>query len=206
MAIWRKKRPLRRYEPPREFPPTPLDELVEEGELIALAGVRLNVKNQIILRTVRDGEAFDLDWGVAVVREELGALAREAMEDARRLGGRIAENQRDTFARHDDLVARYEPERLPRRQELLTLLAERLELLAADEERVRLIALASRDAALEDVVAARVLVTRHTTPASGSVAAARRAEALVQLTADLDALGAALARESSTRGRRKSRR
>jgi len=205
MAIWRKKRAVRRYEPPSEFPPTPLDELVEEGELIALAGVRLRVKNQIILRTVRDDEPFELDWCVGVVRSEVVALAQESVEDARRLGSRIAEGGRDTFARHDELLARYEPERLPRRQEMLTMLSERLDALATDEARLRQIALSSRDAALDDMVAARVLVTRHSTPASGSAAAARRAAALVQLTADLDALGAALSRSPSPRGRRSPR-
>jgi hypothetical protein len=195
MAIWRKtRRPFPRYEPPEEFTPPPLDTLVEEGELIALAGVRMRVKNQIILRTVRDGAAFDLDWGVEAVRSQLESLAREATEDARRLGGKVAGRRRDT--KRDDLTL-YEPERLPRRQEMLTMLAERLEALTADESRVRELAIAARDAALDDLVAGRVVMTTRMPVAAGSVEAAERAEALAQLSTDLDALGAALSRGRS---------
>lgn len=155
MAWWRKRRPLRRYQPPSEFIAPPLEELVEEGLLIALAGVRMSVKNRILVRTLRDGVDLDLAWCEATVGAELAALAQESADDARRLAEQLVGKRPEVWA--DESRARYEPERLPRRQRLLTLMAARLQRLATDDEIVRELAVASRDAALDDIVAARAL-------------------------------------------------
>ena len=182
MAWWRRRQPLRRYQPPSEFVAPPLEELVEEGLMIALAGVRMSVKNQILVHTLRDGIELDLAWCEATVGAELGTLAQESADDARRLAGQLVGKRPEVWV--DDSEARYEPERLPRRQRLLTLMAARLQQLATDEEKVRELAIASRDAALEDMVAARTLPSHRTRALRGDA----RDAALALLREELDEL------------------
>lgn len=184
MAFWRRRAPIRRYQPPSEFTPPPLDELVEEGLLIALAGVRLSVKNRILVRVLRDGIDLDLDWCIAVVGAELHSLAKESADDAERLARQLAGKKPGAWA--DDDRARWEPERLPRRQQLLTMLAARLQELATDDRAVRELAVASRDAALADLVAARS-PARHRHDAPAELARARES-AIAELRAELEAL------------------
>ena len=186
MAWWRRRRPLRRYEPPSEFVAPPLEDLVEEGLMIALAGVRMTVKNRILVHTLRDGVDLDLDWCEHAVGAELAGLAEESADDARRLAGQLVGKRHEVWV--DDGGARYEPERLPRRQRLLTLLAARLQQVATDEEQVREIAIASRDAALDDMVAARAFPPLATSPVRGDArdaALARLRDELAELD-DLD--------------------
>ncbi len=185
MAFWRRRRiPLRKYVPPSEFPPVPLDELVEEGLLIALSGVRLSVKNRILVRALRDEVDVDLGWCRAVVGSELHALAQESADGAARLAGQLAGKKRDPW--HEDDEARWEPERLPRRQQLLSMLAARLQQLATDEEAVRELAVASREAALDDLVSAR-LATEKRVPRPRAAASRAREAAIAELRAELDA-------------------
>lgn len=187
MAFWKRRRePLRRYEPPSEFTPTPLDELVEEGLLIALSGVRLSVKNRILVHVLRDGANLDLDWCTAVVGSELHALAVESADDAQRLAAQMAGKNTKSWVEADE--ARYEPARLPRRQQLLTMLAARLQELATDERRVRELAVASRDAALHDLVSSRSS-PRHRHDPSAELARERES-AIAQLRDELEELTA----------------
>lgn len=182
MAWWRRRRPIRRYQPPSEFVAPPLEDLVEEGLMIALAGVRMSVKNRILVHTLRDGVDLDLDWCEQAVGAELAALAQESADDARRLAGQLVGKRHEVWV--DDGEARYEPERLPRRQRLLTMMAARLHQLATDEEQVRGIAIASRDAALDDMVAARALPLQRMRPVRGDA----RDAALALLREDLEEL------------------
>ena len=150
--------------------------------MIALAGVRMSVKNQILVHTLRDGVDLDLAWCEATVGAELGALAQESADDARRLAGQLVGKRPEVWV--DEGEARYEPERLPRRQRLLTLMAARLQQLAGDEDAVRELAVASRDAALDDMVAARALPP----PPRRAVKGDARDAALALLRAELEEL------------------
>lgn len=185
MAFWKRSRePLRRYQPPSEFPPTPLEELVEEGLLIALSGVRLSVKNRILVHVLRDGADLDLDWCRAVVGSELHALAQESADDAQRLAAQMAGKSTKPWVDADESY--YEPARLPRRQQLLTMLAARLQGLATDEKRVRELAVASRDAALHDLVAARAITRRD----PRAIRTRARESEIAKLRAELEELTA----------------
>jgi len=186
VAFWRRRRKaVRRYEPPSEFTPPPLEDLVEEGLLIALSGVRLSVKNRILVRVLRDGVDVDLDWCRAAVGAELHTLAQESADGAVRLAAQFAGKRPDAMA-DDDSGTRYEPDRLPRREQLLRMLAARLQALATDDAAVRELAIASRAAALDDVLIARSN-PRHRHDASAELARERESS-IAQLRADLDAL------------------
>src|SRR5690349_9148825 len=88
MAWFRKRRSrldLGTYVP-QDYPDdTPVEDLIDEAMLIAASGVRLAVKNLIILRSVRDHVDYDEERVVAAVREELHNLADEKDGDADRL-------------------------------------------------------------------------------------------------------------------------
>lgn len=191
MAFWkRRRRAVRPYEPPSEFVPPPLEDLVEEGMLIALSGVRLGVKNRILVRVLRDGVALDLAWVCAVVGAELHALAQESADDADRLARQFAGKRPQPAAGvHGVDRVRWEPDRLPRREQLQRMLAARLQALSTDDEAVRGLAMASRDAALEDMVAARSSA-RHRHDASAERAREREA-AIADLRGELEALAGA---------------
>ena len=191
MAFWkRRRRAVRLYEPPSEFPPPPLEDLVDEGMLIALSGVRLSVKNRILVRVLRDGIDLDLGWVRAVVGSELHALAQESADGADRLARQFAgKRPAAVAATHDDDRIRWEPDRIPRREQLQRMLAARLQKLSTDDAAVRELAVASRDAALDDMVAARSN-PRHRHDASAELAREREA-AIAELRGELEALAEA---------------
>ncbi|GAA4169778.1 hypothetical protein [Gryllotalpicola koreensis] len=60
MALFRKKRrDLGRFVPPEPEPLAPLDDVVEDALKIAYHGVRMAVKNHLIVNALRDGKPFD---------------------------------------------------------------------------------------------------------------------------------------------------
>lgn len=63
-------------------------DLVADALLVARAGVRQKVKNVVIMRTLRDGADFDLEWYTDAVRAELEALAVESEAAADKQIGR----------------------------------------------------------------------------------------------------------------------
>lgn len=163
-------------------------ELVADAVLVARAGVRQRVKNVMILRTLRDGVDFDLDWYADAVRTELDTLARENEANAAQL------DQDVTFAqgRHlramsaADYVDRDVPKLLRRRRVHLAL-AARLRAFADDELAIESLIGEARSLALDEIASAAAAVPRRhgTRPLSG---AARRV-ALADLLEDLAELG-----------------
>src|SRR5689334_21560643 len=82
----RSRRPnLGKYVAPESFPEATLAELVDEGVMIAAAGVRLAVKNLMILKSVRDGLDYDQGRYESAVSEELLNMAEEKDADAARI-------------------------------------------------------------------------------------------------------------------------
>lgn len=111
--------------PPRE---ATIEEMVDDGVLIAAAAVRLAVKNLIILRSARDRADYSPERVMAAVREELENLATEKDADAaarlREVGRRAAE--RDGQPRHHDDYRSGDTELLAKRAEVSERLATRL--------------------------------------------------------------------------------
>lgn len=148
---------------PETLPEASLDELVDEGVMIAAAGVRLSVKNLMILKSLRDGLDYDRERYVAAVREELVNMALEKDGDADRIA---LTREKATLlegrpAHHSDYRS-VDAATLERRERVSRLLAERLRELGADEAWASSIVRDARAAALDEIaasVSARVLAS-----------------------------------------------
>ncbi|GAA4162639.1 hypothetical protein GCM10022286_21830 [Gryllotalpicola daejeonensis] len=82
MALFRKKRrDLGSFVPPEPEPLAPLDDVVEDALKIAYHGVRMAVKNHLIVNALRDGKPFDEAELEEFARGEYHALA-ETNRDA----------------------------------------------------------------------------------------------------------------------------
>lgn len=130
----RRRFSLGRYVGPEHIRQATVDEMVDDGVLIAGAAVRLAVKNLVILKSLRDRVDYSVERTVAAVREELENLAEEKDADAVRL---VEESElassRQGKPRH---YADYRPadmSSLARRSEVSRRLAARLRELSADE-------------------------------------------------------------------------
>jgi hypothetical protein len=168
--------------PPASAPRPALEDLVEEGVLIAVSGIRMAVKNRAIVRAIREDADFSIDWYLATVRAQMERLSAETDADVRRF-------ERDNDP-SDESAARYpgESERIFLRRSMLAGLAQRLRELATDDEFVHGVAMESRDRALEeigDAVAGAVL--RSLAPVD-TVTGADRLIALQSLYFDLEQL------------------
>ncbi|MDH6180396.1 putative membrane protein YccC [Microbacteriaceae bacterium SG_E_30_P1] len=150
----RKKLDLGKYVAPKQQPEAPLQDLIDEGVLIAAAAVRLAVKNLMVLRSVRDGLNYDEERYVTAVREELQNLADEKDGDAMRVA-RLSDDAagRTGKATHHADYREVDTDRLSRREQVLRQLARRLRSLADDDEWVRDLVASSRGEALEDLAA-----------------------------------------------------
>ena len=150
----RKKFTLGKYVAPKELAEPPLEDLIDEGVLIAAAAVRLAVKNLMVLRSVRDGLNYDEERYVTAVREELANLADEKDGDAMRVAGMSdAASRKEGRATHHADYRQADTDRLERREHLLRHLAQRLRALAQDDAWARDLVVASRAEALEDLAA-----------------------------------------------------
>ena len=101
MALFRKKRRnAGTFVPPEPEPLAPLDEVVEDALKIAYHGVRMAVKNHLIVNALRDGKPFDEAELEEFARAEYHELAetnrqaavraqRDLDRDETRTGGRV---------------------------------------------------------------------------------------------------------------------
>ncbi|MFC0678765.1 hypothetical protein ACFFGH_13025 [Lysobacter korlensis] len=137
------------------LPDVSIDVQVDEAVLIACAGARLALKNLFILRTLRDGKAFDHTWYSTAVREELLNLANETDSDADRvLVERERAIKRQGRALFQDDYRLIDADLLDRREKVLRGLAARLRTLSADENHIAMLISEAREQALDEVVAA----------------------------------------------------
>ena len=188
----RTKRPLA----PRVLPDVSIDVQVEEAVLIACAGARLALKNLFILRTLRDGKAFDEGWYMTAVREELLNLANETDADADRvLSERERAVRRQGRALFQDDYRLIDADLLDRREKVLRGLAARLRTLSADEEYVRTLISEAREQALDEVVAA-ISTGPHPDSADEPDALMLHQERLAALHDDLEELLSSSAQRS----------
>jgi len=145
----------RRFVEPERAPDAPLDDLVEDGLLIANAGVRMTVRNLIIVRALRDGADYDEGWYVDAVKHEFRALAAEKRADAERVAAdHDTAMERPGRASHvSDYRSRDAPT-LDRRSASLFGVADRLEAEGEDDELATVLVQIAREAALDEIASA----------------------------------------------------
>ena len=167
-----------------------MDELLDEGELISAAAVRLAIKNRIILGSLRDDLSFDEPRYAAAVADELVALADERDADA----DRIARDRLDAEGRvgraehfHDYRGADAAP--LARREDYSRRLAVRLRDLARDEQFAHSTATRAQEAAWDEIAASvKANLARAATIADEPDYVIERVDRLRELSADLSRL------------------
>ncbi len=156
MALFRKRRrvDVGRYVAPAPRPEVPVDELVDEGVMIAGAALRLAIKNGIVLRALRDRADFDETAALDAVRTELWDLAVEKEDDAQRIAdARDDARDRSGKAVHQSDYRAGDLHTLERREEVSRGLAERLRQLSSDDEYVRAVYARANEAALDELSA-----------------------------------------------------
>ncbi|MBX3194654.1 MAG: hypothetical protein R2717_04155 [Schumannella sp.] len=141
-----------KYEAPEPVAPLPVEEIAEEGLLIAASAVRMAVKNRQIVRALRDRDDYSENAAMKAAREVFRQLAREKRDEVARLDD-IIEYARDRPGRalHQTDYRRGDAERLERREQVSDILADRLDDLAEDDEYVRGIVVAARDSAWDEI-------------------------------------------------------
>lgn len=150
----RRRLNLGRFVPPASLPPASVDDLVDEGVIIAGAAVRLAVTNLMVVRSVRDRLDFDEERYVRAVREELENLAHEKDADADRIA-RVHDDAAGRSGRpvhHSDYRA-VDADTLERREDVSRALADRLRQLSGDDQWAREVVVAARERALEAIEA-----------------------------------------------------
>lgn len=141
-----------RYEAPDPVTPPPVEEIAEEGLLIAASAVRMAVKNRQIVRALRDRDDYSEKAAVKAAREVFTALAREKRDEVARLDDIIAyARDRPGRALHQTDYRKGDAELLERREQVSDILADKLDELAEDDEYLRRIVVAARDAAWEEI-------------------------------------------------------
>ena len=172
---------LGRYVAPDSFPVAPIADVVEEGVLIAASAARLAVRNQAVVRILRDREDIDLDWYVAAGREQFALFAAEKNDDVARVEGEIRTWSRP---RRPD---KEEGARLERRHQMLIGLVDRLGELAVDDTYMHALAETTRTTVLDELRGAITLAALRTT-APDVAEGEERDEAIASLGAELERL------------------
>jgi hypothetical protein len=141
-----------RYEAPEPVAPPPVEEIAEEGLLIAASAVRMAVKNRQIVRALRDRDDYSEKAAIKAAREVFRQLAREKRDEVARLDDIIAyARDRPGRALHQTDYRKGDSELLERREQVSDILADRLDESAEDEEYLREIVVAARDAAWDEI-------------------------------------------------------
>ncbi len=140
------------YEAPEPVEPLPVEEIAEEGLMIAASAVRMAVKNRQIVRALRDRADYSEKAAMAATREVFRALAREKRDEVERLD-EIIEATRDRPGRalHQTDYRKGDADRLERREQVSDILADRLDELAEDDAYVRGIVDAALASAWEEI-------------------------------------------------------
>ena len=192
MAWFRRTRrvDLGTFVAPEPRPPASMDDLLEEGELITAAAVRLAVKNRIITGILRDDLDFDGDRYVAAVAGELRALADERDADADRIRAeRAGAEKRGGYAQHFHDYRTGDASTLERREEYSRQLAARLRELAGDEAFAKDAAARAHAAAWEEIGASvQARLRRAATIADEPDYVIERIDRLRELSHDLKKL------------------
>ncbi|PZU37001.1 MAG: asparagine synthase [Microbacterium sp.] len=125
-----------------------------EGLYIAVATTRLSLKNRILMDTIAGGEGYDVDRFLPDARAALLSLADEADEAA----DRVRREARDAWRRFADPDGTHDygsrdVRNLRRRRRQSRKVAKELRARADDEDALRQIVVAARDAAWQELAA-----------------------------------------------------
>ena len=140
------------YEAPEPTAPVPVEDIAEEGVLIAASAVRMAVKNRQIVRALRDRADYSEKNAVAAAREVFRQLAREKRDEVERLD-EIIDRVKDKPGRatHQTDYRKGDSDRLERREQVSDILADRLDELAEDDDYVLSVVNAARDSAWDEI-------------------------------------------------------
>ncbi|QEO09167.1 hypothetical protein [Protaetiibacter larvae] len=164
-------------------------ELVDDAMLVARSAVRQQLKNLVIVRTLRDGADFELAWYADAARDEFASLADELEADAARITRTLTQiTYKHGRAEHVADFQSHDARPLKRRRKVLLAQAARLRALAQDDAAVEGIIAEARTLALDDIAAAAAAVPGIAQPAP--LSPSERRIALGDLVDDLLALQA----------------
>jgi len=171
------------FEPPPERPTAPIDHVIEDAMMIARSGVRLSVRNSIIVDALRDGLPYDDERLAARARVQYLELAAENEADAdrverQRLG---AENRKLVWP---DGRPAEEDDARRRRPQVHRAVADALRAVADQPEQLATIVREATGAAWDDVARAltqRVLDDRERETASDDPGKPERLRRLIEV-------------------------
>ncbi|WP_087011422.1 asparagine synthase [Leucobacter sp. 7(1)] len=155
MFGWSKKRKRGGSRPLRRLPKrvlAPVEEIVEQGLLVADVAIRMTVKNAIIMNALQKHVDYDEAQIVEMVREATEDLARERERDAKhiaRMRGEIRDTGRSSWSESD--YGNDDNRTLRHRQEVYERVAEELHAKAADEAGLQATAVRARDLAWHEI-------------------------------------------------------
>lgn len=161
----------------------PLTEVVEDATVLATGAVRLAIKNQMIVRALRDRVDFDEGVFVAAARGEFESLALENDQNALRVSRALAEtNDTPGLAEHASDYHAADAPTLERRRATLLALATRLRELSTDDDLVLELVNRARYSALDEITASSAGRSESSAPVLTTI---ERAGALSDLANDL---------------------
>lgn len=165
-----------------------MEEIVEQGMLVADVAIRMTVKNDIIMNTLKRGADYDSAQIREMVREATAELASEREKDSKHIEVVRDEVRRTGRSSWSESNYRNSDSRtLRHRQEVYDGVAEKLRENAEDEEYIAKTAARAREAAWDEIGTS--LADRATHPYySGGNSAEYRAErdARIQLLIERD--------------------
>jgi hypothetical protein len=140
------------YEAPEPTEPVPVEDIADEGVLIAASAVRMAVKNRQIIRALRDRDDYSEKAAVKAAREVFRQLAREKREEVERLDDIIERTrERPGRALHQTDYRKADATNLDRREQVSDILADRLDELAEDDDYLQSVVDAARSAAWDEI-------------------------------------------------------
>lgn len=142
-------RPRRRL-PKRQL--APVEDIVEQGVLVADVAVRMTVKNAIIMNALKRHVDYDEQQIIEMVREATTEVADEREEDAAhisRVRGEIRDHGRSAWSEAE--YDRGDSATLRHREEVYAGVAEQMRLRADDDEYLRITAERAREAAWSEI-------------------------------------------------------
>lgn len=155
MFGWSKKRKRGGSRPLRRLPKrvlAPVEEIVEQGLLVADVAVRMTVKNAIIMNALKKHVDYDQDQIIQMVKETTEDLALERERDAQhiaRMRGEIRDTGRSSWSESD--YSNDDNRTLRHRQEVYERVAEELRARAADHESLTATAERARAMAWDEI-------------------------------------------------------
>lgn len=151
--FWNRKSKKKR--PPRRLPKrilAPVEEIVEQGLLVADVAVRMTVKNAIIMNALKDHADYDKDQIIGMVRDSLNELAVERERDARhiaRVRGEVRNSGRSSWSETE--YGSGDSRTLKHRQEVYEQVAAELRDRTGDDEYLRSTADRAHELAWEEI-------------------------------------------------------